>query len=161
MRKFRNCMHAVLLYICMLRCYLYTNKHPSKRNKLSIVLLTCAMLPRSILLPNKGKFHVGKLLMVDKCSTKNFCTARAIRKYFRGEKEAIYGSSWQPTIIKHTKCILYTFNFRDSPVPWKYFTTNISQIKVTLSWPWLVGGTVPGNPPPHDLFIQWPLHRCI
>ena len=32
---------------------------------------------------------------------------------------------WKPTIIKHTKCILYinihTFNFRGSPAPQKYF----------------------------------------
>ena len=38
-------------------------------------------------------------------------------KYFRG--------SWQPTIVKHTKCILYTnihaFNFRGLPSPRKYF----------------------------------------
>ena len=40
-----------------------------------------------------------------------------VSKYFCGP--------WQPTIIKHTKCVLYTnisaFDFPGSPAPRKYF----------------------------------------
>ena len=45
-----------------------------------------------------------------------------VLKYFR--------ASWQPTIIKHTKCILYTntcaFNFCGLPAPQNILTTNIT-----------------------------------
>ena len=33
---------------CMLRCYLHTKKHFYVRNKLSIIVLTCALIPRRI-----------------------------------------------------------------------------------------------------------------
>ena len=54
------------------------------------------------------------------CQT--FSCVKFSLKYFCG--------SWQLTIIKHTKCILYTniraFDFHGSPVPRKYFNNEYS-----------------------------------
>ena len=44
--------HAVLLYIRMLLCSMYTNKRMSTRDKLSIIVVVTCYASRSIMLPN-------------------------------------------------------------------------------------------------------------
>ena len=52
-------------------------------------VVTCGMLPRSIMLPNGGKFHVGKLLKVDKFSTNKLSYSKNRTKIFPRQQRQI------------------------------------------------------------------------
>ena len=84
--KFETACCAV---ICMLCCYLYAvllsvheQTHVYMRQALNHSINTCYA-------SKLKKFHVRKLLMVDKLSTNKFSYSKAVRKYFHNEKMLI------------------------------------------------------------------------
>ena len=89
-------MHCVFMHCAcgnsetswMLGCYLYTNKHTATRDKLSIVVLTCATLLRSILhVQTKKSLHI----IMGKADTKNLNRMEAKRnRLFTEELQCIY-----------------------------------------------------------------------
>ena len=80
-------------------CYLYTNKHTSTWDKLSIVVLTCVRFPRKHVLCIRNKnFHVRKLLMLDKFSSNKFSCSKSGTKIYPRRKRANY-SIYQLLVI--------------------------------------------------------------